>query len=381
MSEFIPILGDICVIFFDLLIYTRMITLKNDKRYSRIIMYMGCGIIIAAYFIAAYLLEWPASVASAICMTLPSLLMFFILSKYKDARFFLTFCFVDTVTLILAFIARYIGVLCGDVGGIAAILVLLASCLTVFFACRPYFGKYRELLECVKNGWSSIMVSSLLIYFALIFVAAYPKPLVERVEYGPVYLVISVTLLSCYAVFLTFIVQTKKVYDQSRLLQEEKKWHQMAYVDALTGKSNRMAYMAKINELERIRTREMQIGILMFDLDNFKKVNDTLGHNEGDRVLKKTADLLENIFCEENYSLFRIGGDEFAVIAENVLKEQLEEKLGDLNQILTKQDSCNISAGYAMICPDENNAVEQAFIRADVMMYQNKRNRKEGEKI
>ena len=61
-------------------------------------MYGGCGIIIVAYFLATYVFLLPASLSSALCMSVPSLLLFLYLSKHKDSRFFMTFCFVDYVT-------------------------------------------------------------------------------------------------------------------------------------------------------------------------------------------------------------------------------------------------------------------------------------------
>ena len=106
MNEIFTILTDIEIIFFDLLLYTMLFTLKRDTKIMRTVMYAGCALIISAYFAAVYIMKFPASVSSALCMSIPSFFLFFLLSKYKGSRFILTFCFVDTVSLIIAFIGR-----------------------------------------------------------------------------------------------------------------------------------------------------------------------------------------------------------------------------------------------------------------------------------
>ncbi|MCD2492780.1 GGDEF domain-containing protein [Lacrimispora sp. NSJ-141] len=353
MGGLIVVFIDLCIIIFDLMVFTKMIVMKNDGKKWRFVMYIGCVVIICSYFIATYVYRWPSAVASAVFMSIPSLIFFFVLSKYKDARFFLTFCFVDSVTLIFAFLARYIGILAGNTGSIILLFVLFAVLLTIFMIGKPYFGRYRTLLEYVDTGWRAMMICSILIYFALVFFAAYPKPMVERIEYASTYLVFSAVVLSCYSVFITSAIKTIKIYEQSIQLQKEKKWHQMAYIDALTGCSNRMAYM--------------------------EKINDKMGHNAGDNVLKGTVTLLEEIFQEDNFFLYRIGGDEFAVLAVDVTEQQLLCKL-QLLKCKTDSDKitlpCSLSAGYSFVDSKENNAVEQAFIRADKMMYRNKHSKK-----
>lgn len=93
-------------------------------------------------------------------------------------------------------------------------------------------------------------------------------------------------------------------------------WHKIAYVDGLTGCANRTAYIEKLNDLERSSLMDHSICVLVFDIDNFKKVNDTKGHMAGDIILKQAAEILMNLFQSEATSVFRIGGDEFAVLAD-----------------------------------------------------------------
>ena len=132
MQQLLFILNDIIVIFFDLFIFTRLIILKKDRLFEKVLMYSGCTTIILAYFTAVYLMEIPASIASAVCMSIPSFLLFFYLSKHKDSRFFLTFCFVDSISLIIAFFGRYIGILSGNTTG-NLIMLITTTLLFLFF--------------------------------------------------------------------------------------------------------------------------------------------------------------------------------------------------------------------------------------------------------
>ena len=363
---------DLCVITFDLLIFTKVITLSKETPGRRIGMYAACVLLMLAYFGATFFGGFPASTASTLFVTLPSLLLFLCLSKYKDARFFLTFCFIDTCAFILTFIGRYISVLTGTLGWLVSFLAVFLICLAVYIVGGPYFGRYAKLLEHVSAGWSSMMACSILIYFALIFIAAYPKPLAERVEYGPVYLVFSAVCLSCYAVFIDSIIKNKKIYDQNLQLQKEKRFQDMAYTDALTGIYNRAAYMEKLNTLERERTPETAVCLILFDMDGLKAINDTLGHQSGDAALREAARLLAGVFTEADYSLFRIGGDEFVVIAENQSEQAVKRKVLAVENCVPSRIPYRLSAGYDFVGQSGGDTLEKAFHRADKKMYARK---------
>ncbi|MBQ9133788.1 MAG: GGDEF domain-containing protein [Clostridia bacterium] len=212
---------------------------------------------------------------------------------------------------------------------------------------------------------------------ALIFAAAYPKPLIERHEYLIIYAFLSVTILCFYAVFV-LMLQKKKLADLNVQLIKEKQWHKIAYNDALTGMKNRMAYIEQINELERTAKKTDLIRAVMIDIDNFKKINDTHGHYVGDLTLQNAAKLLDTVFSEENYATFRIGGDEFAVIANGVSVEALQERIACLKDSEFCLDvGCSFSIGYSTVDLEQKNAMENAFIRADSAMYEEKRKGKQ----
>lgn len=377
MEQWIALLGDICVIIFDLLLYAQMTALRKDTPRNRGILLAGCGLIVLFYFTAVYVRAWPVSVSAFVCMTLPSLALFWSFSKYRDARFFLTFCFVDTLSLVIGYVTRYIGILLGRWGSIVSIIIMVLCFALVYRAAAPYFERYRKMLECITTGWRRLTISTAAIYITMIFTAAYPEPLIGRPEYFLPYLVACVMVVSFYMVFFTSLASTAKVYEQSKQLQEQQKWFQMAYVDALTEIPNRMAYLEKIHELERAKDRAPAAAVIMIDLDRFKSINDTWGHSAGDQVLRHTAQRMTAAFSGSESMVYRIGGDEFAILAIGLAEETILERLKGLEQAQCGGVPYSISYGWAFVNRQEDNAVEQAFSRADKMMYANKSRKKE----
>ncbi len=127
------------------------------------------------------------------------------------------------------------------------------------------------------------------------------------------------TLLVALSVTICNNISLRK---QIHTFDEARKWYRMAFRDDLTGLNNRTAYNQKIEDLQKGEGRG-STGIILFDVDNFKMINDTKGHPEGDRVLKYVGSVLSEIFSSTLYTVYRIGGDEFAVIGERVMEELL----------------------------------------------------------
>ncbi len=147
--------------------------------------------------------------------------------------------------------------------------------------------------------------------------------------------------------------------------------------DALTGLNNR-------NELNRyvynLFKNNKNICVLMFDLDNFKHINDTYGHLEGDKALLAASKVLKNVVKDTNVFLARFGGDEFIIIAKdyseddiNSLISKIEEETRLINQKNTEY-IIGISCGYAFLEKDEDvlNTIE----RADQKLYERKKEKK-----
>ena len=169
----------------------------------------------------------------------------------------------------------------------------------------------------------------------------------------------------------------------NKLEGAEKKADEMkslADKDALTGIYNKRAYFETEERLNReIREGKARFAISMIDLNDLKVTNDTLGHEKGDELIIGLSNIIRDTFKSSN--MYRIGGDEFAVISENGdLKdiEALEKKFAQaiVNSMKAKNiDGMGVSAaiGVAIFDPKTDNNVEDTFKRADKKMYQNKK--------
>lgn len=140
--------------------------------------------------------------------------------------------------------------------------------------------------------------------------------------------------------------------------------------DPLTGIINRGAF----EELKKVfQIKKIPLALLIVDVDKFKDVNDGYGHEAGDQVLKKVAELLQDGFRATDYPA-RIGGDEFAVLLTNMTEEQksvIERKIGRMNEILTHPEDglpkVSLSVGAAF---SKDGFTEDLYKKADLALYE-----------
>jgi len=151
--------------------------------------------------------------------------------------------------------------------------------------------------------------------------------------------------------------------------------------DPLTGLLNRRGfYQAVESALARARRSGDQLAVLYLDLDGFKRINDSLGHNVGDELLRRTAEQLKSGLRSYD-SLARLGGDEFTVLLDSLenpgdaarVAEKLMQQLTKRQQIGGQSLSISASIGIANY-PQCGEDVESLLRAADMAMYEAKRN-------
>ena len=172
--------------------------------------------------------------------------------------------------------------------------------------------------------------------------------------------------------------ETQAVADQMSLL---------AQTDALTNIPNRRAMEALLEqEVQRASRYELPLSLIIFDLDYFKQLNDTLGHDAGDEVLVKVARMVES--CLRGSDRFgRWGGEEFTIVTTETsfdsacqLADRIRKTIEDHE--FEKDYRLSASFGVATHCPGDNSAA--LFKKADVALYRAKalgRNRVEAEHL
>ena len=155
----------------------------------------------------------------------------------------------------------------------------------------------------------------------------------------------------------------------------------LALTDELTGLCNRRGFMAIAERQLKIGHRTGR-GILLFfmDIDGMKQINDSFGHGEGDRALKRMAKALKMTFRDSDV-IARLGGDEFAVLAieasdnsEAAIRARLAEDLKSVGAGETRY-SMNLSLGAVRINICSNASIGEWMVRADQAMYEQKRRR------
>ena len=162
--------------------------------------------------------------------------------------------------------------------------------------------------------------------------------------------------------------------------QKENDLTTKAYYDSLTGLGNRaLLYDRWRRGLSRSRRAERQVGVLVVDVDNFKSVNDTHGHEAGDLLLMHLSGRL-TAYVRSTDIVARLGGDEFVVVLENVRSKRevdlVRDKLmNNVNYSLAangKKITYSVSIGSAIIDPDTEEDLMLAMRAADADMYQRK---------
>lgn len=167
---------------------------------------------------------------------------------------------------------------------------------------------------------------------------------------------------------------TKEITERDSIIIKSK-------IDLLTGLLNKGTITDIITECVK---NGQDFGVLiLFDLDNFKRVNDTKGHPEGDRLLKLFAETIKGLFRAEDF-IGRFGGDEFAVfINKQMSKQDLEEKMelviNSIRQALTyyyNEFNVSVSIGTAQISKN-CNTFEKLYELADSRLYKAKKSGKD----
>ena len=162
------------------------------------------------------------------------------------------------------------------------------------------------------------------------------------------------------------------------------KLSRVALTDSLTSANNRWAYDAAIESVEReIADGNTKVGLIIFDLNDLKTINDTYGHERGDIALQKLCETICQVFGRS--PVYRIGGDEFAVILEGRNYQNAEELLRQFNEILESNkgdaslqpwERITAPAGFSRFDPENDGDMGSVFARVDEMMYERKRDSK-----
>ncbi len=167
--------------------------------------------------------------------------------------------------------------------------------------------------------------------------------------------------------------------DISRSKKLEAKLRTLSIQDDLTKLYNRRGFFALGEQQWKTAKRtKTAMGLIFADLDDMKRINDTLGHEQGDRALKETATILKKTFRETDI-IARIGGDEFAILSmqnaeddTDILTHRLKRNLDEANRNRAEEFRLSLSLGIAYSDPQHTCSLVELLSTADLHMYKQK---------
>ncbi len=196
-------------------------------------------------------------------------------------------------------------------------------------------------------------------------------------------------IIQAVGAYSAIALENSKVHEEinklNKIISSEKKILEKAYDkidrlanhDILTGLPNRRLFIELLKqELRQTDRKKTKIAVLFIDLDDFKPVNDNLGHDAGDKVLQMVSQRFISTLRESD-AIARIGGDEFAALICNVKNkndiQKIAEKIIDKFKNPFKVDNSKFQIGISMgisIYPDDDDTMDELLKKADMAMYQ-----------
>lgn len=316
------------------------------RKYSSILFIL---VLVVCYTLTAYLqvIFFKFNYLKAIISEIQTLLYILIVTKFKKKGYVITilFCLISCISaLIKVCLAKSYGEIPGIVNPITNIIIITI----IYFYYTNLNKKVNEVL-IQREDLTTI----------------YEEVLTAEEELSN---------------------QNIKLKNYNKLMEDnkEKLWH-LANYDTLTDLPNRKMIINRINYLiEKSSNSQSKFSLVFIDLDNFKNINDTMGHYVGDLMLQSITSRL-NKFINPKDILGRLGGDEFALIIQrNLNKEEILNYVELLRNILLNSFSLNnnrfrISSSYGIsIFPDHGTTSSELLKNADIAMYSVKEQGKNG---
>ena len=273
---------------------------------------------------------------------------------------------------------------------IYSILIALSVSFGIFFLTPHDLPFHQAFLAMIVAGLSAGAVMALSFYQNLIrayvIILVVPFALLMSMQGHTINILIS--LLMFVFVFMLLIF-SKRFYDNIlELIISKHTLSIQAHYDHITGLANRITLYDRLSlEISRIKRHNSSAALFFLDMDNFKNINDSYGHNLGDEVLKKFSETVHSLIRDED-TLARIGGDEFIILFSNLSANkdevhQVTQKLSDKihtqlsEPINVESHLINLSVSIGIEIIDAHNLDINAVIKnADTAMYKAKENGK-----
>jgi len=190
-------------------------------------------------------------------------------------------------------------------------------------------------------------------------------------------IVIGLFVMALGAMLINYLSMKKW---ESKAVKERDDAREVAYKDPLTGVNSKHAYVEQEKEMaQKIYAGEAgEFGLVVCDVNGLKHINDTLGHKAGDIYIQDACKLICDYF--KHSPVYRIGGDEFAIVLQGHDYEHRHELIDDLNEVIEKNVGTTnvvVSLGLGEFDQEKDNTFHSVFTRADGFMYERKKQLKQ----
>lgn len=346
------------------------------KQISRFFLYLGVfSVNVAIYNLNDQVLVQllfqdsvaPAYVSFVSLMLLPLSFVMFIRELYHDKydKIWLILLGANYFNITTTFLLQLF-----NVADFKNTLIIEHSMLVVlFFTIFPY--TVREIMR-YKVSKTMKMNVSLVVFLTLSLVLDliryYASGGVKKAYCANIAFLIYIIIIA-----INEIKESKKIAEKA---QTATLYERMAYTDKITGLGNRMAH-EKVMDMADVDKHNYIVA--MFDLNNLKRCNDSLGHTAGDEYIQKSAEILKECFDEvAEGNIFRIGGDEFCVLMKNIAMETYESCIQrmlrkvELYNAASKKINMQIAYGCAFYDESMDGSLKETRSRADSVMYEKK---------
>lgn len=310
-------------------------------------------LILRAFYLVLFLVSGLYAAAWVDAATILVYFLFFLLLKKRKFYIYALACgneffaFIITMTLLVGFASGFH-------------FYLIGLCVVSFFT--SYFSKQKNIKGSIV--WAGL---SVIIYLVLYFVTAFNAPYYVIDKWMEMTLMVThIVLVFLFVVFYLMIFVRYALSLESKIMNESR-------TDELTQMNNRYA----LYDYFSLETDKSSKVLALFDIDDFKKINDVHGHNVGDVILKRVAEITTSVLSDA--FTCRYGGEEFVVVLdENGYLDRLEDLRGTIeNETFTYRDlemHITITIGVAHYAKDMR--LDKWVELADGRMYSGKKSGK-----
>ena len=248
-------------------------------------------------------------------------------------------------------------------------LLFLASSLILFFTSFTY------------KFFNYIIVAVQIILSIACYVYLDGQPVKDFDSFKDLLFVFNLSMVCIFSVVVSYLLESSNLFIFLSILEEKEMAENILNHDPLTGLLNRTSMQKILSQNDLYKNRDF--AIVMCDIDNFKKINDTYGHGAGDAVLRSLSGIFKNTFRDKD-RVARFGGEEFLAVVLGVKKDAAVSIVERVRETLSKNIvefeniKINATMTFGVVAHDGTGefSLEKMIKQADNLLYAGKRSGK-----